>query len=85
MHDGHTHTHTHAHGGAEDVSKKDELVALLKYMISHNESHTTELDKLVAKASELGEDKASEMIKSAIESYTAGNEALAKAFDQLNT
>lgn len=84
MHDGHTHIHTANHGGADNISAKDELVALLKYMIGHNRSHTEELDKIIGKLGELGDASAVNYVKSAVDFYSNGNDALAKALAELN-
>ena len=39
-HDGHTHEHSH------DVTPKEELLAMLKYMVGHNASHIRETQEL---------------------------------------
>ena len=61
--EGHAHTHTHEHGHAhgshdhEHVAPRDELMALMRYMVDHNAAHTAELADLAAKVHEMGEDE----------------------------
>lgn len=64
--------HNHHH----EISSHDELLALLKYMVSHNKSHTVELEKLSSKLN-------NENLASAIEAYSKGNEYLEKALTEL--
>lgn len=84
MHDGHTHTHNHTHGGAQGISPKDECTALLKYMIGHNKSHTNELEGLIAKLEQLGDTESARCVKSAMDSYQAGNKSLEKALFEIS-
>lgn len=72
------HNHTHSH----DYSNRDEALALIKYMASHNESHTKELCSLCEEIKKIDEG-ASELVMSAINEYNKGNELLNKALDML--
>lgn len=82
-HEGHSHTHAHEHchehhehgcascGGCTDP--KEELKALMKYMVGHNASHANELAQLAGKLKELGEDAAYEQIMQAVSDFEKGN------------
>lgn len=69
MHNHHEHHH--------EISSHEELLALLKYMVSHNESHTVELEKLATKIENDDE------LQNAIEAYKQGNMHLQNALKEL--
>lgn len=69
--------HTHHH----NLTSKEESIALLKYMASHNASHTKELEK-VAKMQE-DNDEVNVLLNEAIESYEKGNALLCDALKKL--
>ena len=52
-HDDCGHTHCDACGGCEH-SPKEELMALMKYMVGHNASHANELANLAKQLQEMG-------------------------------
>lgn len=95
--DGHTHTHAHTHehgcegscdtgcngcgGAAKDP--KAQLVALLGYMLDHNESHARELDDMAAKISEAGMSEAAEQIKKGVAEFQKGNMYLSLALSMV--
>ena len=81
--DGTTHTHTHSHedcahthcdacGGCEH-SPKEELMALMKYMVGHNASHANELANLAKQLQEMGETAAYDQIMLAVSDFEKGN------------
>ena len=79
MEEKHNHGHIHNH----EISKDDELLALLKYMVSHNKTHTNELLEL---SEQLNTDKSSEaynLVCKAIEEYEKGNGLLENALNLL--
>jgi hypothetical protein len=55
------------------VSPREELIALMKYMIGHNASHAQELQKLAEKVKDLGESAAYEQILQAVGDFEKGN------------
>lgn len=69
MHEHHHHNH--------EISSKEEQLALLKYMVSHNKSHTVELEKLAQKIGE------NEELTNAIKAYEKGNEHLENVLKSL--
>lgn len=70
------HNHNHS------VNDREELLALIKYMASHNESHTRELSSLLEKL-DFADDDAKKNLASAIEHYNDGNEFMNKAIELL--
>lgn len=59
------HTHCDACGGCEH-SPKEELMALMKYMVGHNASHANELANLAKQLQEMGETAAYDQIMLAV-------------------
>lgn len=51
MHDGHEHTHAAPAAGSPD---RAETLAVLQFMLSHNQHHAQELDGLSAQLDALG-------------------------------
>lgn len=64
-------------------TKKEELIALITYMIKHNESHNKELNDLAISLKEL-DSKAYEKVGNAIEKFEEGNDYLSLALKELN-
>lgn len=92
--DGTTHTHSHDHAHGEDHAHehggmhcescaggdcKNETVALLTYMLQHNEHHAAELDQMAENLSKLGLAGASKTIKEAVSDFQKGNLRLSLA------
>ena len=85
----HEHTHTHDHGcshshecgsGCKDTGAcKNETVALLSYMLDHNEHHAAELDQMAENLQKLGMDSAAKQIKDAVSDFQKGNLRLSLA------
>ena len=85
----HEHTHTHDHGcshshecgsGCKDTGAcKNETVALLSYMLEHNEHHAAELDQMAENLQKLGMDSAAKQIKDAVSDFQKGNLRLSLA------
>ena len=81
----HTHadgtTHTHDHGCDEHAcaacsgcaDPKQELMALMKYMVGHNTAHANELAQLAKQLQDLGETTAYEQIMLAVSDFEKGN------------
>ena len=71
----HKHEHDHDHGCEEHACDgcsggsdkcKNESVALLNYMVDHNEHHAAELDQMADNLAKLGMDTAAKQIKEAV-------------------
>lgn len=80
------HAHEHSHcshncssgcAGEEDCTR--ETVALLSYMLDHNQHHAAELDQMADNLVKLGMDSAAKQIKEAVSDFQKGNMRLAMA------
>ncbi len=54
----HTHEPEHAHDHSHTAAPRDELIALMRYMVGHNVSHTNELKELAHKLAHTGDSEA---------------------------
>ena len=94
--DGQTHSHEHTHphedcahthcdacGGCEH-SPKEELMALMKYMVGHNTAHANELAQLAKQLQDLGENAAYEQIMLAVSDFEKGNLRLSTVLTSMN-
>ena len=71
----HEHEHTHEHGHTHEVHSPEETVALLTYMVGHNQHHAEELRELAHSV----EGEAQQLLHEAVVELTLGNEKLAEA------
>ncbi len=93
-HEHHSHDHTcaeHSHCEGHDcaschehVSPREELTALMKYMVGHNASHANELAKLAEQLKDLGEMTAYEQIMQAVSDFEKGNLRLSTVLAAMN-
>ena len=82
-HDGHDHGHHHHdHGCAGDVPMA-EMIALMKYMVSHNEAHAEELAQLAQQLDDAGRRSAYRRVMDAVAYFDMGNATLAAVLDEL--
>lgn len=72
--DNHCHQHEHTL-----KSGKDELVALIEYMVKHNASHAKELSELAEMLGNKDESEAYGLVKEALLDFEAANEKLSLA------
>lgn len=72
------HWHEHI-----NENNEDELVALIKYMINHNTSHTNELSDLADKLGGKNEGEAYDFVKGAISDFKAANQKLSLALEAI--
>ena len=78
--DSHCHTHGDGHcGSCESGDCKNETVALLTYMLQHNEHHAAELDQMADNLKKLNMDAAAKTIKEAVSDFQKGNMRLGLA------
>ena len=78
MHEGHGVHHHHHHEASS--SSKEEAVALLGYMVAHNEHHAEELAELAETMRQLEMFQVAEEIEASLESFKEGNLNLRQAF-----
>lgn len=76
-HGGHVHSHdlgteAHSHGD----TPMDELLALMKFMISHNDAHAQELAELASQLKDMGNPRAYSRIMDAVADFDTGNAQL---------
>mgnify|MGYP001041823495 FL=1 len=61
----------------------DEVLALMKYMVSHNAAHTRELAELAGRLEQSGRHDAYEKVMAAVADFEKGNSCLADALSEL--
>ena len=83
--EGHDHTHTDEQncgtgcGSCQGGDCKNETVALLTYMLQHNEHHAAELDQMADNLAKMGMDAAAKTIKESVSDFQKGNMRLGLA------
>ena len=92
LHDhGQAHTHSHDCGGqcgscagGCEHTPMEELVALMKYMTSHNAAHAKELADLAAQLEKAGSHSAFEQVMAAVSDFEKGNMRLSMVLSALD-
>ena len=89
-HDGLTHCHTHGeedhdHLPRENATPLDELLAMMKYLVSHNDAHAQEVADLARELMVAGKDVAYDEIMDAVSDFDMVNAKLAAILNQLKT
>ncbi len=82
---GHGHTHDHSHTPNPNPTPMDEMLALMKYMVSHNESHAEELAQLAQQLEDAGRQGAYRRVMDAVSYFDMGNATLAAVLSELAT
>lgn len=90
-HDGVTHTHEHSHEHPHEhdhdhehtATPKEELVALMKYMVGHNAAHAKELADLAVQLEQAGSHTAYEQVVAAVSDFEKGNMRLSVVLSSL--
>ena len=81
-HAAHGHEHEHHHGPDGDVTPKEEMSAMLRYMVGHNASHLKETAELAEKIRG-GNAAVYEEIQQAVSEFGKGNAILEDALRHL--
>lgn len=68
----HTHTHDHYHDGTEP-EPMEELLALMGYMVNHNDAHAQEMAVLASQLRDLGKVRAYEKIMDVVSDFDVVN------------
>lgn len=78
---GHGHEHCHEHCGdcGNNCDPGKEALALLTYMLGHNEHHAAELDQMAENLGKLGMEDAAKQIKEGVGDFQKGNMRLSLA------
>lgn len=80
---GHDHDHGHAHSHEGGGVPMEELVALMKYMVAHNQAHAQELCDLAQQLQDAGNRSAYRRVMDAVANYDVGNATLAAVLEDL--
>ncbi|MBE5775776.1 MAG: cobalt transporter, partial [Clostridiales bacterium] len=90
-HDHEHHHHDHCHEGCghdcqgcANVDPRQELIALMKYMVGHNTAHANELAQLAGKLKDMGENMAYDQVMQAVSDFEKGNMRLSTVLAALN-
>ena len=78
------HDHGHHHHGGGTAVPMDELVALMKYTVSHNAAHAEELAQLAQQLEDAGNHSAYRRVMDAVVNFDVGNATLAAVLDELS-
>ena len=88
--EGHEHTHSHDCGGncgscagGCEHTPMEELVALMKYMATHNAAHAKELADLAVQLEKAGSHTAYEQVMAAVSDFEKGNMRLSVVLSSL--
>lgn len=88
-HGGHTHSHAYGHdqqhdrGDIRDGTPMDELLALMKFMVNHNDAHAQELAELAGQLKGIGKDRAYYQIMDAVANFDMVNAQLDAVLKEL--
>ena len=85
---GHDHDHTHGHSHShshESAVPMEEMFALMKYMVAHNQAHAEELAQLAQQLDDAGNHGAYRRVMDAVVNYDVGNATLAAVLADLTT
>ena len=83
-HGGHSHTHTHDHDHSHAGTPMEELLALMKYMVSHNDAHAQELAGLAEQLRQAVKDRAYRKLMDAVADFDMANAQLEGIFTDLS-
>lgn len=70
-HGGHSHSHSHSH--SPEDTPMEELLALMKYMVRHNDAHAQEMAELASKIRDAGKEHAYQKIMDAVADFDVLN------------
>lgn len=88
-HGGHTHSHAHGHdhhhhGVMETGTPMEELLALMKFMVNHNDAHAQELAELAGQLMGAGKSRAYYQIMDAVANFDMVNAQLDAVVKELS-
>ena len=89
-HGGLTHSHTHGdeahdHAPGENATPLEELLVMMKYLVSHNDAHAQEVADLARELMVAGKDVVYDEIMDAVSDFDMVNAKLAAILNQLST
>ena len=77
------HEHCHSEGCPQGQNGPEETVAVLKYMLDHNEHHAAELDVMAKELRKQGKTAAADMIDKSVLDFQTANMRLKVALSML--
>ena len=85
-HGGHSHAHGHGHTHSHEhnATPMEELLALMKYMVTHNDAHAQELAELAEQLKSAGKGRAYQKLMDAVASFDIANAQLDAVFKELS-
>ena len=86
-HGGHVHSHAHGdhdHHHPAGETPMEELLALMKFMVQHNDAHAQELAELADQLRGAGKDHAYKKLMDAVADFDMANARLDAVFSELN-
>ena len=75
--------HSHAHGHSHSATPMEELLALMKYMVGHNDAHAQELAELAEQLKTAGRAKAYQKLMDAVANFDFANAQLDAVYKEL--
>ena len=89
-HGGLTHSHTHGdmvhdHLPAENATPLEELLVMMRYLVTHNDAHAQEVAQLAQQLMAAGKDVAYDEIMDAVSDFDMVNAKLAAVLNKLTT
>lgn len=81
----HSHAHDADHGCGNMETPMDELLALMQFMVDHNEAHAQELAGLADQLRESGKGRAYKQIMDAVSDFDMGNATLNAVLQNLQS
>lgn len=82
-HGGMTHSHTHDHNHTHGETPMEELLALMKFMVAHNDAHAQELAELADQLQGAGKNRAYQQIMDAVANFDMANAQLDAVLKEL--
>lgn len=79
----HDHSHSHGHSHCDTETPMEELLALMKYMVSHNDAHAQEMAELATKIRDAGKLHAYRKIMDAVADFDILNAKLDAVLKEL--
>ena len=79
----HSHEHSHDHHHHSGATPMEETLALMKYMVSHNDAHAQELAELADQLKAAGKNRAHRRLMNAVADFDMANAQLAAVLKEL--
>ncbi len=81
----HDHEHSHDHSHPENATAMEELLALMKFMVMHNDAHAQELAELAQQLQSAGKSRAYRQIMDAVSDFDMVNAKLSGVLTDLSS